>query len=119
MTIGERDMAFFTAKNLRHGRSPGSATFNVSPPRPGKYFTKIQCFCFTQQTLKPGEEARMPVIFYVDPKFLKDPDTARHQRDHVELHLLPGGPGRDGRLEAGRRRASSTIRAVAGSEDTP
>jgi len=75
-TIGEREMAIFTAKNLSAKTITGSAAFNVSPPQAGKYFTKIQCFCFTQQVLKPGEEARMPVIFYVDPKFLKDPDTA-------------------------------------------
>jgi cytochrome c oxidase assembly protein subunit 11 len=76
VTIGEREMAIFKAKNLSARTITGSAAFNVSPPQAGKYFTKIQCFCFTQQVLKPGEEARMPVIFYVDPKFLKDPDTA-------------------------------------------
>jgi cytochrome c oxidase assembly protein subunit 11 len=74
--IGARQMAVFRAKNLSARTIAGSAAFNVSPPQAGKYFTKIQCFCFTQQVLKPGEEARMPVIFYVDPKFLKDPDTA-------------------------------------------
>ena len=73
--IGEREMAVFRARNLSARTITGSAAFNVSPPQAGKYFTKIQCFCFTQQTLKPGEEARMPVIFYVDPKFVKDPDT--------------------------------------------
>ena len=74
--IGARDMAFFTATN--HAAKPvtGTATFNVSPAQAGKYFTKIQCFCFTQQTLKAGETARMPVIFFVDPAILKDPDAA-------------------------------------------
>jgi len=47
----------------------------VTPTQAGKYFTKIQCFCFTQQTLKPGETVRMPVIFYVDPKILQDEDA--------------------------------------------
>jgi cytochrome c oxidase assembly protein subunit 11 len=75
VTIGEREMAIFRAKNLSARTITGSAAFNVSPPQAGKYFKKIQCFCFTQQTLKPGEEARMPVIFFVDPKFLKDPDS--------------------------------------------
>jgi len=75
VTIGAREMAVFRAKNLSARTITGSAAFNVSPPQAGKYFTKIQCFCFTQQVLKPGEEARMPVIFYVDPKFAKDPDT--------------------------------------------
>ncbi len=75
VTVGERQMAIFRARNLSARTITGSAAFNVSPPEAGKYFTKIQCFCFTQQTLKPGEEARLPVIFFVDPKFLKDPDT--------------------------------------------
>jgi cytochrome c oxidase assembly protein subunit 11 len=77
VTIGEREMAIYRAKNLSARAITGRATFNVSPVQAGKYFTKIQCFCFTEQTLKPGEEARMPVIFYVDPKFAKDPDTAK------------------------------------------
>jgi len=73
--IGARDMAFFTATN--HAKVPvtGTASYNVSPAQAGKYFTKIQCFCFTQQTLKPGETVRMPVIFYVDPKIVDDPDA--------------------------------------------
>jgi cytochrome c oxidase assembly protein subunit 11 len=75
VTIGEREMAFFTAKNLSARPITGTATFNVSPPQAGKYFSKIQCFCFTEQTLKPGEEVRMPVVFFVDPKMLDDPDT--------------------------------------------
>ena len=75
-TIGAREMAIFLAKNLSARTITGSAAFNVSPPQAGKYFTKIQCFCFTQQSLKAGEEARMPVIYYVDPKFATDPDTS-------------------------------------------
>ena len=73
--IGARDMAFFTATNRGAQAVTGTATYNVTPAVAGKYFTKIQCFCFTQQTLKPGETQRMPVIFYVDPKILTDPDT--------------------------------------------
>jgi cytochrome c oxidase assembly protein subunit 11 len=76
ITIGARDMAFFTATNKSDKPITGTATFNVTPAQAGKYFTKIQCFCFTQQTLKPGETARMPVIFFVDPKILADPDAA-------------------------------------------
>lgn len=73
--IGGRDMAFFTATNTSDHPITGTATYNVTPAQAGKYFTKIQCFCFTQQTLKPGETARMPVIFFVDPKILADPDA--------------------------------------------
>ena len=75
VAVGARDMAFFTATNTSDHAITGTATFNVSPAQAGKYFTKIQCFCFTQQTLKPGETARMPVIFFVDPKMLTDPDA--------------------------------------------
>lgn len=75
VAIGARDMAFFTATNTSDHAITGTATYNVTPAQAGKYFTKIQCFCFTQQTLKPGETARMPVIFFVDPKILTDPDA--------------------------------------------
>ena len=73
--IGARDMAFFTATNTGARPITGTATFNVQPAQAGKYFKKIQCFCFTQQTLAPGETQRMPVIFYVDPAILADPDA--------------------------------------------
>jgi cytochrome c oxidase assembly protein subunit 11 len=75
VTIGERSMAFFDAKNLATYPVTGAASFNVTPTQAGKYFTKIQCFCFNEQTLKPGQDVRMPVIFYVDPKIMDDPDA--------------------------------------------
>ena len=76
VAIGARDMAFFTATNTSDKPITGTATFNVTPASAGKYFTKIQCFCFTEQTLKAGETVRMPVIFFVDPKIQDDPDAA-------------------------------------------
>jgi cytochrome c oxidase assembly protein subunit 11 len=92
--IGARDMVFFTATN--HAATPitGTATFNVTPSQAGKYFTKIQCFCFTQQTLKPGETARMPVIFYVDPKILTDPDAADVETITLSYTFYPVSPSR-------------------------
>ena len=75
VSVGARDMAIYTAKNLSDRPITGTASFNVEPEQAGRYFSKIQCFCFTEQTLQPGEEMRMPVIYFVDPKILDDPDA--------------------------------------------
>jgi len=74
VTIGQRDMAFFSARNDSTIPITGTATFNVEPEQAGRYFNKIQCFCFTEQTLQPGQTVRMPVLYYVDPAALKDPN---------------------------------------------
>ena len=76
MRIGERKIAYFTAENLSDHAITGIASFNVEPDLAGLYFKKIQCFCFNQQTLQPHEKVRMPVIYYVDPAILKDPESA-------------------------------------------
>ena len=72
VTIGQRDMAFYTARNTSDRPITGTATFNVEPEQAGRYFNKIQCFCFTEQTLQPGEEIRMPVLYFIDPRALED-----------------------------------------------
>ena len=74
VSIGQRDMAIYTARNNSTEAITGTATFNVEPEQAGRYFSKIQCFCFTQQTLQPGQSVRMPVIYYVDPAVLDDPN---------------------------------------------
>jgi cytochrome c oxidase assembly protein subunit 11 len=74
ITIGERDIATFIARNEGSKSVSGMATFNVEPEQAGKYFNKIQCFCFTEQTLAPGQEVTMPVLYYVDPAMLEDPN---------------------------------------------
>ncbi len=75
VTIGARDMAIYTAKNLWDKPITGTATFNVQPTYVGKYFNKVQCFCFTEQTLLPGQEVRMPVLYFIDPAILEDEDA--------------------------------------------
>jgi cytochrome c oxidase assembly protein subunit 11 len=74
ITIGERDIATYTARNDSAQAITGMATFNVEPEQAGKYFNKIQCFCFTEQTLQPGQEVTMPVLYFVDPAMLDDPN---------------------------------------------
>jgi len=73
--VGENTLAFFRAVNHSKESVTGSAVFNVSPDLMGQYFTKVQCFCFTEQTLKPGEAAEMPVSFFIDPAILEDRDA--------------------------------------------
>ena len=72
ITIGQRDIATYVARNNSSQAITGTATFNVEPEQAGKYFNKIQCFCFTEQTLAPGQEVVMPVLYYVDPAMLED-----------------------------------------------
>jgi cytochrome c oxidase assembly protein subunit 11 len=73
--VGENKLAFFRAVNHSKISVTGSAVFNVSPDLMGQYFTKVQCFCFTEQTLKAGEAAEMPVSFFIDPAVLNDGDA--------------------------------------------
>ena len=72
---GARTQTMYRAENLTDRPVTGRAVYNVSPDQAGRYFNKIACFCFTEQTLKPGESVIMPVVFFVDPKILKDEDT--------------------------------------------
>ena len=70
---GETALAFYRAKNESNRPIIGIATYNVQPSQAAFYFNKIQCFCFEEQRLEPGEEIDMPVFFYIDPDFIKDP----------------------------------------------
>lgn len=76
LKLGESVTALYRVKNLSDKPTVGSATFNVTPFDSGQFFNKIQCFCFTEHALKPGESAELPVTFFVDPKIRTNPDTA-------------------------------------------
>ena len=73
--IGETGLAFYEAHNPTDRAIAGTASFNVFPDTAGGYFTKIACFCFTEQVLQPGETVQMPVTFFVDPTMVDDPDA--------------------------------------------
>jgi len=74
---GETALAFFTASNPTEQPITGVSTYNVIPFEAGQYFNKIQCFCFEEQRLNPGEEVDMPVFFYIDPEFVNDPSLRK------------------------------------------
>jgi cytochrome c oxidase assembly protein subunit 11 len=74
LKLGETALVQFDAENTGSTTTKGTATFNVEPDAVGSYFNKIQCFCFTEQTLRPGERVRMPVQFFVSPDFADDRD---------------------------------------------
>ncbi len=76
LAIGETGLAFYRARNLSDRAIVGTATFNVTPQKAGRYFSKIDCFCFTEQRLEPGATADLPVTFFVDPAVLDDPNMA-------------------------------------------
>jgi len=73
--IGESALVFFKAHNNTDKTVSGTAGFNVSPEIAGRYFTKIECFCFKQQTLAAGQSVEMPVTFFIDPEFADDEST--------------------------------------------
>ncbi len=73
--IGETGLAFYEARNDTDRPVAGQASYNVTPYEAGGFFTKIDCFCFTEQVLQPGEVVQMPVTFYVDPEIATDRDA--------------------------------------------
>ncbi|UUP18789.1 cytochrome c oxidase assembly protein [Nitratireductor thuwali] len=74
LKIGETVQIAYLAKNLARTATSGTATFNVSPPLAGAYFNKVECFCFTEQKLEPGQSYEMPVLFFVDPAIVDVPE---------------------------------------------
>ncbi|MYM54847.1 cytochrome c oxidase assembly protein [Thalassovita mangrovi] len=72
LRIGETGLAFYEAYNPTDHPIAGQAAYNVAPFAAGGFFTKIDCFCFTEQVLQPGERVTMPVTFYVDPEIVED-----------------------------------------------
>ena len=83
LKIGEDGLAFYEAYNPTDRPIAGQASYNVYPYEAGGYFNKIECFCFTEQVLMPGERVQMPVNFFVDPEIVDDPD-AKHI-NHITL----------------------------------
>lgn len=76
LQIGATGLAFYTVRNLSNEPVVARATYNVTPHVAGQYFAKIECFCFEDRLIEAGQEAQLPVVFFVDPEIVTDPDTA-------------------------------------------
>lgn len=87
--IGEQNIAYFHAHSNAATATTGSATFNISPPSTARYFVKLQCFCFSEQTLKPGESVEMPVVFFVDPAILDDENARSFDEITLSYSFYP------------------------------
>jgi cytochrome c oxidase assembly protein subunit 11 len=79
LRIGETGLAFYRIRNTSDAPVTVRATYNVTPHVAGQYFAKLECFCFQDRTLAAGEEADLPVVFFVDPEIVSDPDTREIQ----------------------------------------
>src|SRR4030088_1694121 len=90
--IGEVITVFYTVTNQSARTTTGQAAYNVAPLTVGAYFQKINCFCFTEQTMAAGEKRQMPVVFYVDPALVKDSDMAGRT---TILFSYTSSPGRE------------------------
>lgn len=95
LKIGESALVFYEASNPTKTRLTGTATFNVSPQAAGSYFSKIECFCFTEQTLEAGERVDMPVTFFIDPEIVNDPEARNIQEITLSYTFFPVKQGAD------------------------
>ncbi|OYW57183.1 MAG: cytochrome c oxidase assembly protein [Hyphomicrobium sp. 32-62-53] len=87
--IGENMLVFYRATNTSDRKVTGTATFNVAPDAAGLFFSKIECFCFKEQTLEPGQSIEMPVSFFVDPSLVMDPEASRLKEITLSYTFYP------------------------------
>jgi cytochrome c oxidase assembly protein subunit 11 len=110
---GEQREVLFRAVNRGSEPLTGTATYNVTPTKAGIYFDKLQCFCFTEQLLAPGESRDMGVVFFVDPDVLKDPATSELRTITLSYTMFrasdPGAPG----ASANRRSSPPSVTPAA------
>lgn len=90
--LGDSKLAFFKVTNTSDKPLTGRAVYNVTPGSAGAYFSKLECFCFTNQTLQPHQTAEFPVVYYVDPRFATDDDTRGLKVITLSYTFFPAKP---------------------------
>jgi cytochrome c oxidase assembly protein subunit 11 len=90
--LGASKLAFFRVTNNSDKPLTGRAVYNVMPLSAGPYFSKLECFCFTNQTLAPHQTAEFPVVYYVDPRFGQDDDTRGISQITLSYTFFPAKP---------------------------
>jgi cytochrome c oxidase assembly protein subunit 11 len=90
--LGDSKLAFFKVTNTSDAPLTGRAVYNVSPDSAGAYFSKLECFCFKNQTLAPHQSAEFPVVYYVDPRFGADDDTRAIKVITLSYTFFPAKP---------------------------
>jgi len=116
--IGKTGLAFFHVKNNSTKPITGHAAYNVVPEISAKYFQKLECFCFTDQTLQPGQSMDFPVVYFVDPKYASDPETRAGDDITLSYTFFPVGgsasPENTGAAEPAKRASALGAGARAG-----
>ena len=105
--IGETTTVYYRVQNVGMKPTTGVATFNIQPDLAGAYFVKLECFCFSEQTLRPGEVTDSAVVFYVDPAIVKDPNTKDLQSITLSYTYFPS---RNGEPVAQAATSSTTVK---------
>ena len=105
--IGDTGLAFFKVTNKGDKPFTGRALYNVVPETAGPYFQKLECFCFSNQTIEPGQTVEFPVVYFVDPKFVDDVDTKDKSTITLSYTFFPAVPD-----AAGAKQAATTPRIV-------
>lgn len=109
--LGESKLAFFRATNTGKTAMTGRALYNVVPETAGPYFSKLECFCFKNQTINPGQTVEFPVVYFVDPRFAKDPDNKSQHQITLSYSFFPAVDQAEAKGRAGGSpaRASSAL----------